>query len=224
VTTTFECPSCGAALEPPQTPVISLQCPYCGTTVVVPETLRPHPVETPHQPESITINIRPPADGMDRPEITFNVPPDKLAQLQQAEAAMLATRRTRRGILGCGGCGCFTSLLFFAAFAGFMIFIFGFSIKGSVLYTCAVDKAKSNAQVVKLIGIPIKADTFAWITNYQSSGANETGHFTTQLSGPKGSGTLDVSGSHDRGSTDLDITFDTNGETVQVNSGTAQCK
>ncbi len=224
MTTSFECPSCGAALEPPRTPVASLQCPYCGTTVVVPEALRPHPVETPHPPEGITINIRPPEDGLNRPQITFNVPPDKLAQLQQAEAAMLATRRVRRGFLGCGGCGCFISLLFFVAFAGFMTFIFGFSIKNSVMYKCAVQLAQSNAQVVKLIGTPIKADTFAWISNYKSSGSNETGHFTTQLSGPKGSGTLDVSGSHDRSSTDLDITFDSNGETVQVYSGTAQCK
>ena len=86
-----------------------------------------------------------------------------------------------------------------------MIYIFGFSIKGSVMYTCAVDMAKKNAQVIQLIGTPIKADTFAWISNYESSGSDEEGHFSTQLSGPKGSGTLDVYGSHDRRSTDLDI-------------------
>ena len=89
-----------------------------------------------------------------------------------------------------------------------MIYIFGFSIKGSVMYTCAVEMAKKNAQVIQLIGTPIKADTFAWISNYESSGSDEEGHFSTQLSGPKGSGTLDVYGSHDRRSTDLDIVFD----------------
>jgi len=105
-----------------------------------------------------------------------------------------------------------------------MIYIFGFSIKGSVMYTCAVDLARKNPQVIQLIGTPIKADTFAWISNYESSGSDEEGHFSTQLAGPKGSGTLDVYGSHDRRSTDLDIVFDSGGRTVQVYSGAAECQ
>ncbi len=197
--TSFDCPSCGAAQQPPTTPVLSVQCHYCGTIVVVPEALRVRPTPPP-QPASSTINIYP------------------------VEPTALPSVKMRRGLLGCSGCGCFLSLLSFVAFAGFMIYIFGFSIKGSVLYTCAVDKAKNNVQVIQLIGTPIKADTFAWISNYESSGSDEEGHFSTQLSGPKGSGTLDVYGSHDRRGTDLDITFDSNGETVQVFSGAAQCK
>ncbi len=137
---------------------------------------------------------------------------------------MQTSRRVRRGFLGCGGCGCFSLLLFLTAFAGFMIFVFGFSIKGSVLYQCAVQKAQSNADVVKLIGTPIKADTFAWITNYSSSGSHETGHFTTNLIGPRGSGTLDVSGTHDTNSTQLNITFASGGRTIRINSGAAQCE
>lgn len=201
MTTSFDCPSCGAAQQPPTTPVLSVQCRYCGTIVVVPEALRVHPTPPP-QPESLTINFQ--------PVEPVHIPPMPVP--------------VRRGILGCGGCGCFTSLLFFVAFAGFMIFIFGFSIKNSVMYKCAVQLAQSNAEVVKLIGTPIKADTFAWISNYESSGSDETGHFTTQLSGPRGSGSLDVYGSHDRRSTDLDVTFEADGETIQVHSGTAQCK
>jgi hypothetical protein len=169
--------------------------------VVVPEALRV-PLAPPPQPVSSTINVYP------------------------IEPAALPPVKMRRGALGvgCGGCGCFISLLFTAAFVGFMIYIIGFSIKGSVMYTCAVDMAKKNAQVIQLIGVPIKADTFAWISNYESSGSDELGHFSTQLAGPKGSGTLDVYGSHDRRSTDLDITFEADGETVQVYSGPAQCK
>jgi hypothetical protein len=224
VTTSFECPSCGAALEPPTTPVASVKCHYCGTDVVVPEELRVQPIQAPHQSEGLTINIQPPEDTVGRPQITVNVPPEELAQLQQMEATMLAARRARRNARGCGGCGCFTVLLFLAAFAGFMIFIFGFSIKNSVMYRCAVQLAQNNPQVVKLIGTPIKADTFAWISSYESSGSNENGQFTTQLSGPKGSGTLSVDGSHNRSGTNLDVTFEAGGETVQVHSGAAQCK
>ena len=92
------------------------------------------------------------------------------------------------------------------------------------MYTCAVQLAQSNPQVVKLIGTPIKADTFAWISNYKSSGSNEGGQFTTQLSGPRGSGTLSVDGSHTRSNTNLDVTFEAGGETIQVHAGAAQCK
>jgi hypothetical protein len=204
VATSFDCPSCGAVQELPTTPATSVKCRYCGTIVVVPEELRVRPAPAPHQPKSLTLNYQP------------------VDPIQYAPSSMRAPGR--RGILGCGGCGCFTSLLFLVAFAGFMIFVFGFSIKNSVMYKCAVQLAQSNAEVVKLIGTPIKVDTFAWISNYESSGSDETGHFSTQLSGPKGSGTLDVSGSHDRRSTDLDVTFESDGETVQVYSGTAQCK
>ncbi len=225
--TSFNCPSCGAALEPPTTSAISVECRYCGTAVAVPDDLRVHPTPPPQPPEGITINIGSPQDGTEHPQITVNVPPEdygKLAQLEQAEAAVLASRRGRSTARGCGGCGCVGGLLFVIALTGFMIFIFGFSIKDSVMYKCAVQLAQSHPQVVKLIGAPIKADTFAWISSYESSGSNENGQFTTQLSGPKGSGTLSVDGSHNRNGTSLDVTFEADGETVQVHSGAAQCK
>ncbi len=196
----FVCPSCGAALEPPTTPVTSVQCHYCGNSVVVPEELRVHPAPAPRPSEPITINYQ-------------TIDPIQRTRLPG-----------KRGILGCGGCGCFVSLLCTIAFAGLMIFIFGFSIKDSIMYRCAVQLAQNSPEVINLIGTPIKADTFAWISNYESSGSNETGQFTTQLTGPKGSGTLSVDGSHDRRSTDLDVTFEFASEFVQVHSGAAQCK
>jgi hypothetical protein len=224
MTTSFECPSCGAELVPPTTPAVSVTCQYCGTTVAVPQELRlqPPPPPPPPQPEGVTVNIRPPEE--DRPQITINMSPDELAQLEKVEAAMQAPRRARRGFLGCGGCGCFSLLLLLAAFAGFLIFVFGFSIKGSVLYQCAVQKAQTNAAVINLIGTPIKADTFAWIRGYESSGSREAGHFTTQLTGPKGNGTLAVDGTRSSRNTDLDITFESGGKTIRVNSGPAKCE
>ncbi len=208
MTTSFECPSCGAALEPPTTPAVSVTCHYCGSVVPVPDDLRVRPAPPPPEPEGITLNV----------------PPEEIAELRQMEAELRAPRRVRRGAAGCGGCGCLTSLLFVAIFVAFMLWVFGASIKGSVLYQCAVQKAQGNANVVKLIGTPIKADSFAWITNYSSSGARESGHFTTSLSGPKGSGLLDVTGTHDSRGTQLNITFASGEQTVRVNSGTAACK
>lgn len=41
-TRTFQCPSCGAALESP-TGLTTMKCGYCGSSVVVPEDLRSNP-------------------------------------------------------------------------------------------------------------------------------------------------------------------------------------
>ena len=210
----FECPSCGAAQEPPQTPVASVTCPYCGTTVVVPEALRPPPVKP-----------SPPLESVAEPQrVTINLSPDDLARWQQTAMAMAASRRVRRGTAGCSGCGCLSFLLFAVAFAGFMLFIFGFSIKDTTLYKCAVQLTQNNPEVVRLIGTPIKPGTFAWITNYKSSGSSESGHFSTDLSGPKGSGTLDVSGSHSGSNTVLNILFESGGQDVRVHSGSSTCR
>jgi hypothetical protein len=168
--------------------------------VVVPENLRVRPAPAPRPAEPLIINY------------------------QAIDPLPATSTPVRRGLLGCGGCGCFVSLLFTIAFAGFMVFIFGFSIKNSIMYRCAVQLAQKNREVINLIGTPINANTFAWISNYESSGSNETGQFTTWLSGPNGSGVLSVDGSHDRRSTDLDVTFEFASEFVQVHSGTAECK
>jgi predicted RNA-binding Zn-ribbon protein involved in translation (DUF1610 family) len=42
---TFECPSCGASLLPPDS-ASTMKCAYCGTSVVVPQDLRTNPGNT----------------------------------------------------------------------------------------------------------------------------------------------------------------------------------
>ncbi len=37
---TFDCPACGASLQPPATGAATMNCAYCGTSVVVPADLR----------------------------------------------------------------------------------------------------------------------------------------------------------------------------------------
>jgi hypothetical protein len=70
----FECPSCGSPLQATgdQAQVV---CPYCGRAVVVPEELRPHPLERP-EPEPERVQSVP-------------LPPTR-------------TARRRRGRSGCG--------------------------------------------------------------------------------------------------------------------------
>ena len=198
---TFECPSCGAAQEYHGGPETSVKCPYCGTTVVVPAELRPARSERPAS------------------EFVINLPLQDGSPLMTAQA-----RRLRRGAVGCGGCGCLGTFLFVALFVGFMVYIFGLSIKTNPMYTCAVAAAQQNSAVVQALGTPVTPAFFAWISSFKSSGDLESGFFSTDLSGPKGSGSLRVSGSRDSSSLSLNVTFIQNGRTISVLSGKTQCR
>ena len=209
----FECPSCGAAQEYHGGPETSVKCPYCGTTVVVPEELRP---PRPGRPASeFVINV----ERSGQPPVMINLPMQGGSPMTPAQA-----RRLRRGAAGCGGCGCFGTLLFVTLFVGFMVYIFGLSIKTNSMYTCAVAEAQKNPAVVQLLGTPIAPAFFAWINNYKSSGDYESGVFSTDLSGPKGAGSLRVSGTRDSNGLSLNVTFVQNGRTVNVLSGRTQCR
>ena len=209
----FECPSCGAAQEYHGGPETSVKCPYCGTTVVVPEELRPARPERPAT--EFVINVERPGQL----PVMLNLPMQGGPALTPAQ-----TRRLRRGAVGCGGCGCLGTFLFVTLFVGFMVYIFGLSIKTNPMYTCAVAEAQKNSAVIQLLGTPITPAFFAWINNYKSSGDYESGVFSTDLSGPKGSGSLRVSGTHDSSSLSLTVTFIQNGRTVNVLSSKTQCR
>lgn len=83
----FECPSCGAALDAPATYMTNVKCPYCGRDVIVPEELRPHPTTPPPQPDGLVINIKPPEAGQGRPEITLNIP--QTPEFQRMEQVLM---------------------------------------------------------------------------------------------------------------------------------------
>jgi hypothetical protein len=173
------------------------------------------------------INIRPPESGAGRPNVTVNIPSSSPEYQKLEQLAEFMSRRQvppARRARGCGGCGCVGTLLFMVALGGVMFYIFGFSIKNNVMYTCALNAAKSNADVVKILGTPITADTFAWINNYKSSGSNESANFTTKLSGPKGSGALTVTGSRTSSGLSLDVFFDSGGAEITVHQGRLTCK
>ena len=127
---TFECPSCGAALEYHGGAETTVQCPYCGNTVVVPEELRPQPAAPPKEEKDIVIKIRPPESGQGRPEISFDIP-QQSPEVQKMEQA-LAQQQLRR-VKRAGGCGCFGFLFFVVLIVGGMLYIFGLSIKSNAM-------------------------------------------------------------------------------------------
>ena len=210
---TFECPSCGAALPYRGGPETTVQCPYCGNTVIVPEELRPPRLERPAT--EFVVNI----ERSGRLPVMINMPMQGGSSLTPEQA-----RRLRRGAVGCGGCGCFGTFLFLALFIGGMVYIFGLSIKTNPMYTCAVAEAQKNSAVVQLLGTPITPAFFAWISNFKSSGDLESGVFSTDLSGPKGSGSLRVNGTRDSNSLSLNVTFLKDGRTISILSGKPECR
>jgi predicted RNA-binding Zn-ribbon protein involved in translation (DUF1610 family) len=222
---TFDCPSCGAALEYHGGTESTIQCPYCGNTVIVPAELRSQPAAPPAKPdEDLVIKIHRPESGQGRPEISVNIPPQspEFQQFQQMEQ-VLAQQQLRR-VKRAGGCGCFSTLIFLLLLGGGLFFIFGLFIKSNSMYTCALTAAKNSQAVIQQIGQPMTAGFFAWMSNYESSGSNESVHFSTDLSGPKGSGTLDVYGTRQRNSLSLDEVFSINGHDYTVLNGPTTCR
>jgi hypothetical protein len=91
------------------------------------------------------------------------------------------------------GCGRrLLSLAMLAIVPLILLYIFGFSIKTSEEYACALDTAERNAQVIRITGEPVKPGLFAWIFYFESGGGERQGNFSTSLSGPRGKGTLKV--------------------------------
>ncbi|MGD0610612.1 MAG: hypothetical protein ABSB41_03785 [Anaerolineales bacterium] len=55
-TRTFQCPSCGASLEP-ATGLTTMKCGYCGTSVVIPEDLRSTPRADPGSASPVNVDL-----------------------------------------------------------------------------------------------------------------------------------------------------------------------
>lgn len=73
-----------------------------------------------------------------------------------------------------------------------LIYIFGFSIKSTPEYACAVDIVGENRQVISVIGSPLKPGIFAWIRFFESGGLIRQGAFFTSIYGPHGDGRIEV--------------------------------
>lgn len=52
----FQCPSCGASLEPP-TGLTTMKCGYCGTSVVIPEDMRSTPRQDPEFASPLGVDL-----------------------------------------------------------------------------------------------------------------------------------------------------------------------
>jgi hypothetical protein len=122
--------------------------------------------------------------------------------------------------------GCRRRLVSFALFAIvplILLYVFGFSIKTSEEYACALDTAESSAQVVEITGEPLTPGLFAWTSYFESGGGLRQGSFSTSLSGPRGKGTLHVEFYRSPIGATLGIWFKTGGEESEIYNGVYPC-
>jgi hypothetical protein len=105
----------------------------------------------------------------------------------------------------------------------FLLYIFGFSIKSSSEYGCVMRILEENRQVLSITGSPIQPGLFAWIKYYERGGMISQGTFFTYISGPRGSGTVDVGFYHAPIGSSLGIWFTSKGEEIEVFDGEYPC-
>lgn len=110
-----------------------------------------------------------------------------------------------------------------AAFPLFMLYIFGFSIKSSEEYACALQITERNPQVLAVTGRPVTPDFFAWISYFESSGGLSQGNFSTGVSGPQGSGSLQVQFYRTPVGQSLGIWFSSGETEIEVYDGDYPC-
>ena len=104
-----------------------------------------------------------------------------------------------------------------------LLYIFGFSIKTSEEYNCAIRVAGQSRSVVEITGEPITPGLFAWITYFESGGGLRQGQFFTTLSGPRGRGRIQVQFYRTPIGSTLDVWFKTGGQEMEIYNGVYTC-
>jgi hypothetical protein len=127
-------------------------------------------------------------------------------------------RRKRVAGMGLG-------LVFGLAFTLFMLFIFGFSIKGTREYACALDQVRRSDMVAQALGEPIKPGFVAWLFSRETGGAQASATFATSISGPRGRGRIRVDSYRAPVGSYLLVQLKANGQDwVDVYSGSYPCR
>ena len=114
-------------------------------------------------------------------------------------------------------------ILAIAAFPLFMLYIFGYSIKSSEEYACVLQIPERNRQVLAVTGDPVTPYFFAWISYFESGGGERQGNFSTGISGPNGSGTIQAQFYRTPVGQSLGIWFSSAGTEIEVYNGHYPC-
>ena len=112
---------------------------------------------------------------------------------------------------------------FVVSIPGGLVYLIGLSMKTSPEYRCAMYQLETSKDVDALVGSPLTAGTFAWVSHWETSGAISQGHFSTSISGPKGKGSVDVSAFRAPASSSFLVTLTAHEETRTIYKGAYPC-
>jgi hypothetical protein len=115
------------------------------------------------------------------------------------------------------------TLALFAIVPLILLCVFGFAIKTTPEYECALDMAGRSAQVVEITGEPLTPGLFAWTSYFESGGGLRQGRFSTSLSGPYGKGRLQAEFYRTPIGATLGIWFKTSAGETEVYNGEYPC-
>lgn len=118
----------------------------------------------------------------------------------------------------------FITLLAVAAFIGLFVYVFGFYVKSTDAYACALTEARRNPAVIAELGEPIEPGIFAWSSSYAQEGSVTDASFSTSLAGPKGKGSLKVRWYNSPVGSSMRLDLEKDSQIMNVFSGTIPCR
>jgi len=156
-------------------------------------------------------------------------------RIEQAALAQREARATRRVARGMG-----SSLGFLARFLArfktpfivaslaalpvLFVSIFALGIRWTDAYACSITEAKRSPALIAAIGEPVEPGFFAWSFAYRQEGSTTDAAYSTNVSGPKGAGTLRVQFYRSPVGSSLAMDLEKDGNTDVVHRGPAQCQ
>ncbi|MGC9467748.1 MAG: cytochrome c oxidase assembly factor Coa1 family protein [Anaerolineae bacterium] len=115
-------------------------------------------------------------------------------------------------------------VLFALGMGLFFVFIFGFSIKGTEEYACAMQQVRQSEVVAQALGEPIEPGFVAWLYQRETGGAMARASFSTSISGPRGRGRIRVDAYRAPVGAYLLVQFKEDGDWIDIYADAYPCR
>lgn len=152
-------------------------------------------------------------------------------RIEQAALAERESRPARRVARGIGSA--FGSLArlktplgvaLLVALPALFFSVFAFGIRWTDAYACSITEAKRSPALIALVGEPIETGFLAWSFAYRQEASTTDATYSTNVSGPKGAGTLRVQFYRSPVGSSLAMDLEKDGQTHVVHRGPAACR
>ncbi len=130
--------------------------------------------------------------------------------------------RSKLKLFGCIGIALIISGVIVVGIFSLVIGGLYFGTKSTEEFKCAIAEVRKNEKALAALGSPIE-DGYLVIPNIEISGSRREVYFSVPLTGPKGSGTLNVSSYRDQFRSDFMISLESGNKTETLYKGTYPC-